>query len=214
MPDRYDTAQLLENQYEPGSNDTVLRNLAGIIDPLEMGIVETTELWRVQERLIAEITEDQTLNALDICSFHQRWLQSIYPWAGQYRQVNIGKGGFQFAMAHAIPALMEAFGRDQLQKFTPCRFDDHGVVASALAEVHVELMLIHPFREGNGRLGRLLATIMALQAGLPLLDFGELDGDQRELYFAAIRRGLDRDYPPMAELFGAIIRKSLLVSQA
>ena len=104
--------------------------------------------------------------------------------------------------------------RDQLQKFTPCRFDDHGVVASALAEVHVELMLIHPFREGNGRLGRLLATIMALQAGLPLLDFGELDGDQRELYFAAIRRGLDRDYPPMAELFGAIIRKSLLVSQA
>jgi len=34
--------------------------------------------------------------------------------------------------------------------------------------------------EGNGRLGRLLATLMALQASLPVLDFSELDGVRRE----------------------------------
>jgi len=33
------------------------------------------------------------------------------------------------------------------------------------AEVHTELVLIHPFREGNGRCSRILASIMALQAG-------------------------------------------------
>ena len=31
------------------------------------------------------------------------------------------------------------------------------VVAEALAVVHAELILIHPFREGNGRVARLLA---------------------------------------------------------
>lgn len=33
----------------------------------------------------------------------------------------------------------------------------------AIAITHVELILIHPFREGNGRLSRLLADVMAVQ---------------------------------------------------
>ena len=41
----------------------------------------------------------------------------------------------------------------------------------ALAITNCELVLIHPYGEGNGRKPRLLETLMALQAGLPLLDF-------------------------------------------
>jgi cell filamentation protein len=77
-----------------------------------------------------------------------------------------------------------------------------------LAEVHVELMLIHPFREGNGRIGRLLATLMGLQAGLPPLDFGERAGARKEEYFGAVRAGMDRNYRPMARLFADVIAKS------
>ncbi len=69
-------------------------------------------------------------------------------------------------------------------------------------------MLIHPFREGNGRLGRLLATLMALQAGLPPLDFSELAGERKEEYFLAVRAGLDRNYQPMERLFNAVIQNS------
>ncbi len=58
----------------------------------------------------------------------------------------------------------------QLRKYTPCLFESRDKLIQALAEVHVELMLVHPFREGDGRLRRLLATLMALQAGLPVLD--------------------------------------------
>lgn len=213
MPNRYDTTHLPENQYEPGSNGTVLRNKLGIIDSEDMGIAETTALWRVQERLIGEVANDQSFTAQDICNMHRQWLESIYPWAGIYRQVNIGKSGFQFAMAHAIPALMAELERKQLREYTPCLFDNRDDVAQALAEVHVELMLIHPFREGNGRLGRLLATLMALQAGLPVLDFSELDGVRREEYLAAVRAGMDMDYLAMKRLFDDLIAKSLLASQ-
>ena len=55
-----------------------------------------------------------------------------------------------------------------------CRFSSHQEIAHALAIVHVELLLIHPFREGNGRLARMPASLMSFQAGLPPLDFGEL----------------------------------------
>ncbi|TAK54803.1 MAG: hypothetical protein EPO25_05665 [Gammaproteobacteria bacterium] len=64
---------------------------------------------------------------------------------------------------------------------------------------------VHPFREGNGRVSRLLATLMALQAGLPLLDFGPLTGSARERYYSAVQAGLDRNYGPMQALFAEII---------
>ncbi|OGU08719.1 MAG: cell filamentation protein Fic [Geobacteraceae bacterium GWC2_58_44] len=213
MSDRYDTSHLVEDQYEPGSNGTVLRNLLGINDPEEMGVAETAALWRIQEKLLAEITSDHSFTPKNICEIHRQWLKSIYTWAGKYRQVNIGKGGFQFAMSHTIPALMAEFERTQLRKFTPCLFRNRDEVTHALAEVHVELMLIHPFREGNGRLGRLVATLMALQAGLPVLDFSILDGAGREEYFAAVRAGMDRNYGPMKILFEDIIENSLQILQ-
>jgi cell filamentation protein len=78
-----------------------------------------------------------------------------------------------------------------------------------LAEVHVELVLIHPFREGNGRIARLLSVLMALQDGLPPLDFSDLPGAGREEYFAAIRAGLDLDYHPMTEIFTGVIARTL-----
>lgn len=71
-----------------------------------------------------------------------------------------------------------------------------------------ELVLIHPFREGNGRLSRLLSQLMALQAGLPLLNFSSIKGKQREAYFAAVRAGIGRDYAPMTEVFRKVVKTS------
>lgn len=206
--DRYDTSAFPEDQYEPGSNGTVLRNLLGITTREEMETAETAELWLVEEHLLEEVEQDQSFTTEDICTMHRLWFGRIYPWAGEYRKVNLSKDGFTFAMAHTIPALMAEFEREQLKRYTPCHFHSREAIARALAEVHVELMLIHPFREGNGRLGRLLATLMGLQAGLPLLNFGEMAGGRKEEYFAAVRAGLDRDYQPMTRLFVDVIELS------
>ena len=43
-----------------------------------------------------------------------------------------------------------------------------------LAVVHAELILVHPFRDGNGRLARLVSLLMARQAGVHSLDFSAL----------------------------------------
>lgn len=206
--DKYDTSALPEDQFEPGSDGKVLKNLLGITMREEMEIAETEKLWSAQESLLAEIEPDQVFTAKDICAMHKLWLGEIYPWAGNYRRVNMSKGEFTFAMAHVIPAMMTEFERDQLKRYTPCVFSDREAIARALAEVHVELMLIHPFREGNGRLGRLLATLMGLQAGLPLLDFSEMAGAGKERYFAAVRAGMDRNYQLMTRIFSAVLEQS------
>ena len=207
-PDRYDTSTLAEDQFEPGSDGTVMKNLLNITSREEMEIIETEHLWRAQTQLLGEIEPDQKLTARELRAMHRLWLGPIYPWAGEYRQVNISKSGFTFAMAHTIPSSMTTFEREQLGRHTPCQFASQDEIAHSLAEVHTELMLIHPFREGNGRIGRLLATLMGLQAGLPPLDFSDLAGESREEYFGAVRAGLDRDYRPMTKLFADVIRRS------
>lgn len=205
MSNRYDASDAAEGQFEPGSNNHVLRNLRGIADPEEMDRLETAELARALGELIHEIDASHRFVAADICGMHERWLGGIYSWAGRYRSVNLEKDGFPFAAAYLIEGLMVDLEAGPLARCTPSRFDDSDVLAAALAEVHVELVLIHPFREGNGRVARLLATLMALQAGLPLLDFGPLTGSARERYYSAVQAGLDRNYGPMQALFAEII---------
>lgn len=116
-----------------------------------------------------------------------------------------------FAAAGLVPGLMNALGSGALRQFTPCQLDSELEQARALATVHTELVLIHPFREGNGRCARLLATLMGLQAGLPALDFGGIGGRVRQRYIAAVHAGLDRNYVPMTEIFRAVIRRTLRV---
>jgi len=72
------------------------------------------------------------------------------------------KGGFTFAAAHVISRLMKDFEKGSLMQFTPCRFKSLNETIHALAVVHTEIVLIHPFRDGNGRLARLLAVLMGL----------------------------------------------------
>lgn len=108
---------------------------------------------------------------------------------------------------------MEEFEKKELSRYTPCTFADREMQVQALAVVHTELLLIHPFREGNGRLARLLAMLMALQAGLPPLDFSTFEGKRREEYFAAVRKGLDRNCQPMEEFFKLVIVRTLQVSE-
>jgi len=114
-----------------------------------------------------------------------------------------------FAAAMHVPNLMDDLERGALRQYTPCRFTARADQAKALAIVHAELILIHPFREGNGRCGRLLAVLMGLQAGLPALDFGGIRGAERQRYIEAIHAGLDRNYEPMMEIFDRVIVRTL-----
>lgn len=162
--------------------------------------------------LVGNFDERHRFTAADIRKLHKSWLGEIYEWAGEYRQVNISKGDFPFAVAARVPALMAEFEQDVLARYTPCNFKGQADVVHALAEVHVELVLIHPFREGNGRAARIVSILMALQVGLPLLDFSVIAEEKKQAYFAAVQAGLDKNYQPMGRLFAEIIERSVASS--
>lgn len=178
MADRY-RAYGPEAEFEPGSRGRVLRNLVGIRSARAMAQCESDALLIATERMIDRTTQNQRFTANDMCVLHRCWLGGIYSWAGAYRQVNVAKGDFLFAVATQVPRLMRQWEVGVLRDYTPCRSASMEAQARALAVVHAELILIHPFREGNGRSARLLAVLMGLQAGLPALDFSGVRGPEK-----------------------------------
>ena len=206
MKGRYDTTGNEEAQFEPGSNGRVLVNKLGICDAEEMNDVELDLLNRLHEDILGSVEADQRITVADVCEWHRRWLGNVYAWAGRYRTVNMGKGEFQFAASGQISRLMDNLDKEVLSVRTPCTGMSEVQLADALAVVHVELILIHPFREGNGRLSRLLASVMALQAGWPQLDYTHWDKRKTD-YFAAIQAGMS-DYEPMKALVKRVLRET------
>lgn len=63
----------------------------------------------------------------------------LYDFAGQIRTLNIAKGGFQFAMACYLPETLK-----KIEAMTENTFDK-------IVDKYVEMNVVHPFMEGNGR---------------------------------------------------------------
>jgi cell filamentation protein len=204
MNNRYDTSGNTEGQYQPGSNKTVLLNKPGITNPEDMEMLEFQLLNVSQAHLFDDFGFDQQISQDDLRNWHRRWLDTVYEWAGNYRTVNMSKGDFAFAAAHLIPKLMSEYEAKYLARFTPCNTMNRETLIEALAVCHIEFIIIHPFRDGNGRLGRLLAMIMALQAGMPPLDFEYIVGNKGD-YIRAIHAGHAGDYEPIKFIFSRVL---------
>lgn len=82
-----------------------------------------------------------TVKALQ--KIHAYLFGGLYDFAGKIRQVNIAKGGFQFAMAQFLPQTLE-----QIERMPENTFKE-------IVEKYVEMNIAHPFREGNGRSTRI-----------------------------------------------------------
>jgi Fic family protein len=69
----------------------------------------------------------------------------------------------------------------------------------AIAKAHAYFILIHPFGDGNGRVGRALVMAQCLNARLMPPVF---DGSNRAMYYAAMQHAMKHGrYAPFVRLF-------------
>lgn len=78
---------------------------------------------------------------------------------GNYRKQSVKVGNLVPPSAPHIPELMA-----QLEKYINQNQDFPPLIQAGLVHVHFET--IHPFLDGNGRIGRLLIVLMLIEAGL------------------------------------------------
>lgn len=79
-------------------------------------------------------------------------------------------------------------------------------VLEMLARTHVTLEGIHPFRDGNGRSGRLAMNLILVRNGYPPAIIRK---GARARYLGAIRRGDAGDHAPLTEFLARSVKESI-----
>jgi len=177
-----------------------------------MDQAEADALIAAEELYFEIITDETVFTAKLICQMHRDWLGGIYAWAGRYRTVEMQKGNFRWPPAFRVPQNMAWLEDEFFVKLTPCRALGLKLVSEQVAAIHAELLLVHPFREGNGRLARWLADLMFLQAGYPMPRYnfsGKGSVKRKSDYLNAVIRGYAQDYQLLADFFRGCVEDRL-----
>jgi Fic family protein len=69
---------------------------------------------------------------------------------------------------------------------------------------HYDFELIHPFIDGNGRVGREIFNYMLKKCGYPRLLFL---GEDRDIYIKSLKLSNEKRYAKMIEVFADLITK-------
>jgi cell filamentation protein len=89
------------------------------------------------------INEIEIGTAKGLQQIHAYLFGGLYDFAGQIRQKNISKGGFQFAVSQFLGDTLQ-----QIEKMPETTLDE-------IVNKYVEMNIAHPFMEGNGRSTRI-----------------------------------------------------------
>ncbi len=104
---------------------------------------------------------------------HAYLFGGLYDFAGQIRQKNISKGGFQFAMARYLDNTLK-----QIEKMPEETFEH-------IIDKYVEMNIAHPFIEGNGRSTRIWLDLILKKHLKKCVDWSKIGKND---YMNAIRK--------------------------
>lgn len=196
----------LHSKYDiPGDDgqSVVLPNLLGITTLEEIHRVEFEGFIKAQYQLLEDLTNKTTFDFNYIIGIHKLALSKVYGFAGQLRTVNMTKGGFLFPTAKFLPKITHDFEKKVLVRM-PNYYDSKYELIKDIAHVHAELLFIHPFREANGRVARILANMIAVKQGYDFLGFYKITQRQFKDYIIAVQAAAEENYDPMIKIIEAI----------
>lgn len=121
--------------------------------------------------------------------------------AGNYRKVPIFVSGtdFEFPKASEISPLMSDF----FQNIPQFKKQYHPVHFAAL--LHIHLVTIHPFIDGNGRTARLLMNLALLQSGYVITIIPPI---MRSAYISAIQKANKNNVTPFLHFISEMVYES------
>ncbi|OZS42010.1 putative adenosine monophosphate-protein transferase Fic [Photobacterium sanguinicancri] len=142
-------------------HSSVLINKLDITDDDQLALAER-DFTRVRAEHFEPDFSHLDFNYL--LQIHYILFQDLYQWAGQTRHVDITKGETRFC--HFMNIEREALRLfDDLAK-EKCLIDlPLSEFIERCAHYYCELNVVHPFREGNGRVQRIFFEILAINAG-------------------------------------------------
>ncbi len=175
--------------------DEVLEHEAGIIkEPEKEKDIQEILNYRMALLISREYLDEYPIRLGFICELHKILLNSVRgqdktPGAFRLDQNWIGKEGCKIEEATFVPPspLILTEFLEKWEKYT-C-YDDSDFLLQ-MAIVHAQFELLHPFKDGNGRIGRLLIPLFLFQKktlSQPMFYLSEYLEAHREEYYERLK---------------------------
>lgn len=192
--DRYDAAQ--DHYCYPGTD--VLKN--------ELGIQDAGRLEEAERKITAKTSErigyrPPPYSLWYLQELHRTLFGPLYSWAGELRDVGIAKGGTVFCIPARLQTEADRLFGDLASEEWLLEMP-HDEFCSALARHYCEFNMLHPFREGNGRVQRILFEHLALAAGYEL-DWSDVTQPE---WLQANIDGVNVNYRRMTDVFNRVVK--------
>ena len=162
---------------------------------------EEENILKAKAWLRSSRAKQDPLDEAFIFELHRRMFDETWKWAGttRTRETNIGVDPSEIRVK-VREALADV--REQLKR-------KPGDIDQIAALLHHRLVKIHPFRNGNGRHGRLIVDLLLAANGRPEFTWGMAAlkgnaslasaGPVRDTYIRALRAADGHDYAPLFE---------------
>lgn len=146
------------------------------------------QLWQ----RIVEQGEPLPITVDNIRSLHTDFMRGVYDNAGFFSNKIRIMGQLESVSTTAPEDIEEEIHHWMFKEAKAASLE-------AIAKAHANFILIHPFGDGNGRVGRALAMAQCLNARLMPPVF---NGENRALYYAAMQHAMKHGrYAPLIRLF-------------
>lgn len=149
-----------------------------------------------------------------ILDIHKEGFAFIFPkWAGKYRTIEVTVGDYTPPLSHQVPEMIKNLTDDLEERLKhipsvnkPGEFLVEAI--ALLAWFQNRFVWIHPFNDYNGRVGRLLTNLLALNLGLPLFEIKADTEQDRKKYIEAMKNADRQDYSKLEDLISQALEES------
>jgi Fic family protein len=150
------------------------------VTPSERPMADVTETIAHQRVFLAELKREASFDLPTLLRWHRDLFQETKPdIAGQVRTTGVRISGSKFIPPSPIE--LDFLLQDYFRWFRRVMNSIHPVVLAS--QVHLKLVTIHPFSDGNGRTSRLAMNLVLHRKGFPMLD---IPYERRSGYYDAL----------------------------
>lgn len=187
----------------------------GILSRSKVIQLEKEGVKKALEYIIKLTEENPEITPQLIRDIHKTGFCFIFPdWAGNFRIEDVTVGEYEPPHYSLIPELIKNLCEDLSERLRHLPSPEQeeqflAEVISLLAWFQHRFVWIHPFKDYNGRVARLLTNLLLLNFDLPIFEIQAETVEDRETYVAAMKAADQQDYSKLEDLIATALKESL-----
>jgi len=200
---------------KPKSSTSYKDTAFGILPREKIVTLERKGVKKAQEYIIKINNKKAEITPKLILEIHRIGFGFIFPkWAGKFRTIDVTVGEHEPFRYSRIPELVKILCDDLTErlKHLPSSRNEEaflGEIISLLAWFQHRVVWIHPFRDYNGRIARLLTNLLLLNLGFPILTIKADTGRDRDEYVKAMKAADQHDFSKLEAIIAKALEENL-----